>query len=245
MQTLTWLYRRLIHRYDNLGVRGLLGLRRMPRLPDRVAAPHPFDLEHGTDTGGFQPGAELVTDSSADLFNTAYYAISPSTLSAAIGRIPDSLETYTFVDLGCGKGRALLVAASFPVAQALGVEISPVLCGVARRNTASEPRIRILERDAATVVYPQTPLIVFLYHPFLKPVLRRVLANFERQLRADPRPTWLLYANPSYAGFIARTGFLEQVWDLNLPLSAADAAVDRHGITWERYTLYRGVLAEG
>lgn len=245
MQTLTRLYRRLIHRYDNLGVPGLLGLRRMPRLPDRVAAPHPFDLEHGTDTGGFEPGEALVTGSSADLFNTAYYAISPSTLSAAIARIPGSLARYTFVDLGCGKGRALLVAASFPVAQVLGVEISSSLCEVARRNTAAEPRIQILEQDAATVVYPQTPLLVFLYHPFLKPVLRRTLDNLERQLRAEARPTWLLYANPSYAGFIARTGFLKQVWDLNLPLSAEDAAADRHGIAWERYTLYRVVLAEG
>lgn len=236
-------YRRLLHRYDNLGVRGLLGLRRMPPLPERTDAPHPFDLAHATETSGFAAGESIITGASADLYNTAYYAISPSTLAAALTRVPGPLASHTFVDLGCGKGRALLVAAAFPFARVLGVELAPALCEIARRNTAANSRIQILNHDAATVVYPQSPLVVFLYHPFLKPVLRRALGNLQRQLWTHPRPAWLLYANPSYPGVLARAGFLEHVWDLNLPLSAEDAAADRHGITHERYTLYRAVLS--
>lgn len=237
------LIRSIVHRYDNLGMAGLLGLRRMPALPIRNQLPHPFDPAHDCDTGGFQAGETLVTGSSADLYNTAYYAISPSTLAAALRLIPTPLDQYTLVDLGCGKGRALLVAAAFPFAHIVGVELVAALAEIARRNTVRDARIRILNQDAAHVIYPAGALVVFLYHPFLKPVLRRALLNLREQLRREPRPLWLLYANPSYPGLIERTGFLEEVWDRQLPLSAEDAAADRHGITSERYTLYRSVLS--
>ena len=56
-------------------------------------------------------------------------------------------------------------------------------------------RITVINEDAAKVTYPETPLVVFLFSPFFAPVLRRVLANLERQLRRAPRETYLLYAN--------------------------------------------------
>ena len=43
---------------------------------------HPFDREHGTDTGGYIPGEQLVSGQRSDFYNTAYYGISPSTLHA-------------------------------------------------------------------------------------------------------------------------------------------------------------------
>jgi SAM-dependent methyltransferase len=236
------IYRRLLHRYDNLGVRGLVGMRRMPGLPQRTHSAHPFDVQHGTETGGFVPGEALATGSAADLYNTAYYAISPSTLRAALARIPGALDRFAFVDLGCGKGRALLVAAECAFASVVGVEIAPALAETARRNCAVDPRLHVVTEDARGVAYPEQPLLVFLYHPFLWPVVRDALSNLERQLRARPRPAWVLFANPSYDRKLAGIGFLEPVWDLRFALSADDAAADRHGISDERYTLFRTVL---
>ena len=211
----------------------------MPALPQRVEALHPFDGEHGTDTGGFVPGEALATGSAADLYNTAYYAISPSTLQAALARIPETVEGYAFVDLGCGKGRALLVASEFPFAQVIGVEIAPALAEAARQNGRADDRISVVTEDARRVVYPGRPLVVFLYHPFLKPVVREALRNLKRQLRVHPRAAWVLYANPSYEDMLSGLGFLQKVWDLRFALSTVDAAADRHGISEERYTLYR------
>jgi SAM-dependent methyltransferase len=236
------IYRRVLHRYDNLGVRGLLGIRRMPALPQRGNFVHPFDVERGTETGGFMPGEALATGSAADLYNTAYYAISPSTLRAALARIPGVLHGFAFVDLGCGKGRALLVAAECAFASVVGVEIAPALAETARRNCAADPRLRVVTEDARTFAYPEQPLLVFLYHPFLWPVVRGALTNLERQVRERPRTAWVLYANPSYDRMLAGIKFLEPVWDLRLALSPDDTAADRHGISDERYALYRAVL---
>jgi SAM-dependent methyltransferase len=227
------LYRRLLHALDDHGFRGLI---RRPHLPfNNSPNPHPFDLAHHVDTSGYISGEDLAP---SDLYNTAYYAISPSTLTRALELFPEAATGFVFVDLGCGKGRALLVAAQFPFRHILGVEIALELARIAASNAVSIPRIQIQQQDALTLTYPDAPLIVFLYHPFLTPQLRRVLANLERQRRRSPHPTYLLYANCTYDKLISRTRF-HRVWDYSLPLSPEDVAADRHGITHERFTLYR------
>lgn len=228
------LYRRLLHAVDNHGLRGILP-QPIPDFNDSPA-PHPFDVAHGTDTSGHISG-ELLTPS--NLHNTAYYAISPSALTAALQLLPEPTSGFTFLDIGCGKGRALLVASQFDFPQILGIEISPDLCRIAKSNAHSDPRIEIRQQDAATLTFPATPLVVFLYHPFLASVLRRVLKNLERHHRVNPHPSYLLYANCTYPKLLARFPFLEQVWDYSIPLSPEDAAADRHRITHERFTLYR------
>lgn len=253
--------RRLLHALDNHGLRGLL-LRALRRLvPSRASsrtsaaeAPpnladllHPFDQLHASDTGGYIPGEQLAESapsslSRPDLYNTAYYGISPSTLTEALRHLPLPPDRFTFVDLGCGKGRALLVAATFPFPHILGVEISSNLCEIARRNTTSYPQITIIHHDVTTFHHPETSLILYLYHPFLAPLLRQLLRNLERQFRSSPREIFLLYANPTYPRVVARFPFLKQVWDFTFPLSPEDAAADRHSTTEEHYTLYRAEL---
>ncbi len=239
-------YRELLHALDNHGPRGLL-LRALAKLkpstvteaePLEPEATHPFDLAHHVDTSGHIPGEQLGADTPSDLYNTAYYGISPSSLTHALELFPEAVTSFTFTDLGCGKGRALLVAAQFPFANILGVELSPELCVVAAENCRLDPRIKIQQGDAATIQYPDGPLIVYLYHPFLKPVLRRVLASLQRQRQNSPHSTYLLYANCRYEKVMAAFPFLEVVWDYSIPLSPEDAAADRHGITHERFTLY-------
>jgi len=228
------IYRSLLHAVDNYGLRGLLP-QRAPDFNDS-RDPHPFDLAHHVDTSGHIPG-ELLTP--ANLHNTAYYAISPSALTRALELLPEPTSAFTFLDIGCGKGRALLVAAQFDFPQILGIEISPDLCRIAESNCEHHPRIAIREQDAATLTFPPTPLLIFLYHPFLARVLRRVLTNLERHHRTHPRPIYLLYANCTYPKLLARHTFLQQIWGYSIPLSAEDAAADRHRITHERFTLYR------
>ena len=82
-----------------------------------------------------------------------------------------------------------------------------------------------------------------MFHPFLAPVLRRVLANLEKQLRNSPRTTYLLYAhNPGYTHVLEKFPFLHELSETAHPLSAEDAAVDRFGLPHERFTLYSAVL---
>jgi len=79
---------------------------------------HPFDVEHGTDTGGLTPGVELKTGHENDRHNTAYYGIAPSLFRRFVTQWrklppPHRLSSYSFIDIGAGKGRAMLLASEF------------------------------------------------------------------------------------------------------------------------------------
>jgi SAM-dependent methyltransferase len=205
--------------------------------------PHAFDQTHGTDTGGFIPSANLSATSLSNVYSNGYVAIAPSALVQAISDLPLQPERFTFVDLGCGKGRALLIAAEFRFRSVVGVEFAPALCHIARENVRTIPeseRITIINQDAGTLTYPDTPLLIFLYNPFLAPVLRRVLANLERQLRKSPRETYVLYAqNPRFTKVLNKFPFLQELSEKSYELSSDDAAAHPFRLTREEFTLYR------
>jgi SAM-dependent methyltransferase len=240
-------YQRLFRSLKNHGLSGTLdrAFRKAPKAPQRqrLNQAHPFDLLHGTDTGGYISGAELHGVSLSGLYITAYIGIPPSGLRQAIAGLPLRPEEFTFVDLGCGKGRALMVACDFPFRWLVGVEIASELCDSARANIARDPgwaaRISILNEDATKFRYPDGPLLIFMFHPFLAPVLRRVLANLERQLRRSPREVYLLYGrNPRYAKVMDKFPFLREISETAYALSPEDAAVDYFNLSEERFTLY-------
>jgi SAM-dependent methyltransferase len=242
-------WQRLIHSLGNHGLSGTLE-RAFVKAPgpahskEWVAArpPSPFDVAHGTDTGGYISGAELQSVSMSAVYITAYAGIQPSVLTQALANLPISPEKFTFIDLGCGKGRALMIAAQFPYRRLLGVELATDLCRAAEINIASNPdwasRITVLNQDATTFTYPEGPLLVYLFHPFLAPVLRRVLANLERQLRRSPRETYVLYARNPHFEVLQRFPFLSQISETSYPFSPEEVAADYFQMTEESFTLY-------
>lgn len=113
------------------------------------------------------------------------------------------LETYTFIDLGSGKGRALLLAAMYPFAHIVGVEVQPELDAIARMNIGRfhEPgqqcfSIECLCADAREFAFPLESIVLYLFNPFPDYVLREVLANLVASAQRDPRPIFVLYNAP-------------------------------------------------
>lgn len=227
--------------------------KRPPQRSKSQLSPHPFDLQHGTETDGYVSGASLSTVSLSGIYSTAYHAIQPSPFRQALTLISDESdgfrypEQFTFVDLGCGMGRALLIASRLPFQTLVGVELSPDLCRLAIRNAEVFPdakrRISIRNQDAITVDYPKGPLVIFMYHPFLLPVLRRVLSNLERQLAVRPRPCLVLYAcDPEENSVLRSSSLFNMVFDIPLPLSPEELETDPFGSSHLRFTLYKATL---
>jgi SAM-dependent methyltransferase len=104
---------------------------------------HPFDRKYGTDTGGYLGPEELVNGRANDALNHGYSAIAPSVFHEACRRwretLPDvsgRIEAYNFVDVGAGKGRALLLASELPFRKIIGVELSAELSSMAQNNVS-------------------------------------------------------------------------------------------------------------
>ena len=102
---------------------------------------HPFDLMHGVDTGGLILGDALANGHEHDIHNSGYYATSPSLFcgaveqwTATLAAVGLGIEDYTFIDIGCGKGRVVMLAAEYAFREVIGVELNPALAQVARQN---------------------------------------------------------------------------------------------------------------
>lgn len=212
-----------------------------------VRAVHPFDEEHGTDTSGLIWGEDLTSGHRNDLWSTAYYGISPSLLTDVIGALKLEWERFTFIDLGSGKGRALLVASRFPFKRIVGVEFVPQLSEAAVANIAvfSAPwkackEIEALNGDATEFVYPAGPIVIYLYNPFLAPVLKKCLKHLARSLVKEPREVYLIYANPSFERLVEKyVPRFEKQWERTFVFTPEEAAADRFGSLQERVILWR------
>lgn len=85
---------------------------------------------------------------------------------------------FCFIDVGCGKGRPLIIAHQYNFAELIGVDYSPKLCGIARANLQQlNIPARVVCQDAAQYQFPDRDVFVFFYHPFGSMVLHKVLEN--------------------------------------------------------------------
>ena len=208
--------------------------RRVLSMPAPAGPVHPFDARFGTDTGGLIPRVELLTGHVNDEHITAYYGVAPSILEGLVdlwlaARAQVQIERFTFLDVGAGKGRAMLCAAQQPFAHVAGIELNPGLAAIARSNMeafaasgeALAP-VSLLEGDALAVALPAGPLLAFLFHPFEAPVLRRFLARLERRGGICD----LLYVNAEHAAVLDARARWTRVWHGMVPMSADDHRAD-------------------
>ncbi len=144
--------------------------------------------------------ADLPFEHPNKIFARPYQATPAGVLADLLLDVHADEPRTSFVDLGAGKGRVVCLAAGRPYREVIGVELAPSLCAEARRHVEALPtswrraaRVRVVQADAASLDWPDTPLVVFLFNPFAWPVLRRVLDRLERSLDARPRPTWIVY----------------------------------------------------
>jgi len=177
-----------------------------------------FDDEMGVATAGIVRLESLSVPAEGRLLGHRYQPSDPSTLRRTLAALPIRYEEFVFVDIGSGKGRALLVAAEFPFERIVGVELAEELHKIALANisTYSNPAQRCLAietlcADATEYELPNLPLVVYFYNPFLEPVMQRVMANVVASVAARPRPAFVvlskdtpLGATVEDAGFVRR-----------------------------------------
>jgi SAM-dependent methyltransferase len=201
-------------------------------------ATHPFDLKFGVDTSRLVDGTDLLTGHRHDAYNTAYWGVSPSRAREALRRWQESLQEtpvheYTFIDIGCGKGRMVLIASELPFREAIGVELNSGLAAIAAENAAkwttdghARCPIRMVERDATEMELPDGPCLAFLQNPFGAVVLRKLLARFEAQFAGRPEELDILYLQPEFEAVFLERGGYELVWKANFPQTDADEPKD-------------------
>ncbi|MGB7983537.1 MAG: class I SAM-dependent methyltransferase [Terracidiphilus sp.] len=157
---------------------------------------HPFDEEFGVRTSGLVAGRHLKSGHRHDRHATAYYGVAPSVFKALMKRWQKSrpglaLEEVSFLDVGAGMGRALLLAAELPFRQVVGVELNPTLTRIAKKNLTiwrasgrARAPMRVVCGDAVEFPLPPGPCLAFMFNPFGATVMRRLLKSWSKELTA-------------------------------------------------------------
>lgn len=180
-----------------------------------------YDLEQSVNTT--RANVSFRTQWMATMAGSAYYASDPwlfTEIMRALNSPPIKIgfEQFTFVDLGSGKGRALLMAAAHPFQRVVGVELVPGLHQVCLENiralNPSHGESGSLEAhcmDARDFQFPLDPLVVYLFNPFPEPVFAAVMENLRKSAVANPRPVFIAYRYIEHERLLAASDWLTKV----------------------------------
>jgi SAM-dependent methyltransferase len=223
---------------------------------------HPFDLEFGVRTSGLVAGRHLNSGQANDRHITAYYGVAPSVFRSILVRWRRCrplapIDEFTFIDVGAGMGRAILLASEYPFRAVLGVEMHPALARIARRNIAlwrasgrARAPMRVNCCDAAGFDLPPGPCVAFLFNPFAGPVLRRMLMRWSRTLARRESHLDLLYVNNEQERVLRQQPGFTRLFQGQVRRSHFDTVADRRILTsqpdveyaamrWEDCSIYR------
>jgi len=199
---------------------------------------HPFDVEYGVRTSGLIAGRDLKSGHQHDRHATAYFGVAPSVFRGLIrnwrrSRPRGGLEAFTFVDVGAGMGRAVLLASEMPFKAVVGVELHPGLAGIARRNLTVWRRngrartpVKMICEDALAFTWPDGPCVAFLFNPFGAVMMRRLLKGLALRFKERKGELDILYVNNEQEGVLEGQKGFERQFLGDVKRSKADAIAD-------------------
>lgn len=163
-----------------------------------------FDAIHGVDTR-VSIAADKLEISSANRDKAVAYDTCPwLTLRQSMRLASLRAEGFTFVDMGCGKGKVLLSAMVLPFNRIVGVEFSPYLSRIAEQNLAAARFLRrrcssvdIVCLDVVQYPIPEEPTIFFFHNPFTYEIMEIVLDNIVSSYLRVLRPIYLVFCRAS------------------------------------------------
>ena len=157
------------------------------------------------------------------MFHSPYQPTEPALFREMLASLTQAnpninLSECTFIDIGSGKGRVLLMAADYPFRRILGVELIPELHRIAKENIGKYKSdsqqcfaIDSIQGDASEFIFPPEPTVLYLFNPLPESGLATMVSNLEHSLREHPRPMFVLYHNPLLEPVLTQSGALKKI----------------------------------
>ncbi len=159
------------------------------------------ERELGIRTFGAHAPDELSIEADSKLGGHLYQPSSSVIFERAMNALPFNFNDKVFLDIGSGKGRALVLAAEAGFKKVIGVEYAAELNDIAHTNIElvrdkfPNTEFVLHEADALTYEIPEEVDVIYLFNPFdeaaTRGLLQKVKPSFNRK-----RPLYLVYVNP-------------------------------------------------
>lgn len=148
-----------------------------------------------------------------------YQGASYFILNEIFKKIPIEYKNQRFIDLGCGKGRVLIMAHLNGMEKLTGVDIAKELLQKTNSNIELLKRKKItikaelIQADAGLFIFPPDTGILFLFNPFGEEVMKKVIDNLSRFEMENHKKIMIIYVNPTLEKLWEDSGF-EKVYEL-------------------------------
>ena len=117
------------------------------------------------------------------------------------------------VDLGCGKGRVMMVSAHFGFTRMTGIDFAKEVCEEAQVNMTKKekefPGIRwkVFNQNVENYDISPDDSVFFMFNPFDYSVLKTFLRKLDISCDEFPRRIYFLYASPQHDRLLLNNGF--------------------------------------
>lgn len=165
-----------------------------------------FDRKYGTDTthrlapSAFDGDPEMIA-------HAVEYSPSPDKVFLRLLKMHAvDIPAYTYVDLGCGKGRTLMLVAKLPFKAIVGVEFEPSLFSICQKNLHTYAQVcnkvrcipTVVCQDAGSFDFPEGNLILYLFNPFDSHIMERMAAQLMEAINTSSRNVRIIYLHPNH-----------------------------------------------
>ena len=172
------------------------------------------EKKYGIQTAGLDELKNLEKNGIDISNNSIYSPVSYYILEKVFTQIPANIRTH-FIDMGCGMGRAMCVAAYHGFKTVTGIDFSEPLCKAAIKNLSETQQkvtpfiCNIIYNDAFYYEIPKDADCLFFFNPFNDIIMSGVVNNVLDSLKKSPRNLYIIYVNPIYKNLWADEGFTE------------------------------------
>ena len=174
-----------------------------------------FDASRHIETAGTAALNELtILGNASD--SSSYLPVRPRRARQALRALPiNDHSSYTFVDVGSGKGRMLMLAAEYPFRKIVGIEFAAELHDQAIKNIAAyrshkrtSREIESLCMNALDFPIPDESLVLYFFNPFGLVTMQLFLRRLDRSLERSPRDVLVVTYFQEFEALFAATRYL-------------------------------------
>ena len=166
-----------------------------------------FDLRHGTEFSRIEKTGDI--DGRFEYYPSP--VLSFPFLKRYIRKHLNNGRRHSVLDIGCGKGVALLFFSRLSFKRVAGIEYDKKLCRLAAKNLKNAPGpVKVYLVDAADFSMYKYYDTFYLYNPFDGNILEKCADKILLTLDSRPRKLTVFYCNPVYGDILKKKGFKEE-----------------------------------
>jgi hypothetical protein len=167
-----------------------------------------YDAKHGVETATEVRLSDVgIAAQDVERGNTIYRVTWGWLILEALAQLRIDHTSYTFIDYGSGKGKAMLMASDFPFKRIIGLEYGKGLHAIASANCRAyrspAQKCHSLEPILSDVLDydpPPGPIVCFMCNPFDQPTMRRVFDRWRARYESGEREIRIMYLNMRTVG---------------------------------------------